>query len=346
MLDYIIVGDGIAGLFLTYYLNRGGRTVKLLGQKDRYAASTASTGIINPITGRSYALTWMADALLSHSEAFYTELEEELGTSLFQRINIYRELEDVRSQNNWTLRLGDSAYTDYFLAEPMILSSEKYKDIKPGMEICRSFWVNASLLVSEYRKLLKENALLRECSFRHDDLEIHTDHIEYDGMRAKKIIFAEGYGVYRNPWFSTYPFQYALGNTLVIECKGLNLNKIVKKGVFLIPLGEHRYQIGSTFIRNKIDPDPADRSSFIQLEEKLQSAIKLPYQILSQHTGIRSVVKDRRPLIGAHPDEKRLHIFNGLGTKGYSLGPYFADHMAQHLLSGQPLMSEVDIARF
>ena len=55
-------------------------------------------------------------------------------------------------------------------------------------------------------------------------------------------------------------------------------------------------------------------------------------------------IRDR--FIGLHPKYPQLGIFNGLGTKGASLGPFFAQHFTDFLLSKQALLPEVDIQRF
>jgi glycine/D-amino acid oxidase-like deaminating enzyme len=57
-------------------------------------------------------------------------------------------------------------------------------------------------------------------------------------------------------------------------------------------------------------------------------------------------VKDRRPFLGTHPDYLCLHIFNGLGTKGTSLGPFWGLHFVDYLLGKAALSAEVDIRRF
>ena len=54
----------------------------------------------------------------------------------------------------------------------------------------------------------------------------------------------------------------------------------------------------------------------------------------------------RRPFLGRHPKYPLVSIFNGLGTKGASLGPYWADHLVQHLTKNSALDPEVDINRF
>jgi glycine oxidase len=44
--------------------------------------------------------------------------------------------------------------------------------------------------------------------------------------------------------------------------------------------------------------------------------------------------------------DDRLIIFNGLGTKGVSLAPYFSDILVRQLENGVPLTKEVDVTRF
>jgi hypothetical protein len=51
-------------------------------------------------------------------------------------------------------------------------------------------------------------------------------------------------------------------------------------------------------------------------------------------------------LLGFHPRFPRLAIFNGLGTKGASLAPFWAHHFSRVLSAGVPLDPEVDIGRF
>ena len=62
--------------------------------------------------------------------------------------------------------------------------------------------------------------------------------------------------------------------------------------------------------------------------------------------GVRPTVSDRRPLLGTHPSQKNAHIFNGLGTKGVMIAPYYSAHLINHLIDGVELEKEVDIGRF
>ena len=83
-----------------------------------------------------------------------------------------------------------------------------------------------------------------------------------------------------------------------------------------------------------------------ELLEGLNALLACPYKVLDHWSAVRPAVKGRRPLIGTHPQHKNVSVFNGMGTKGISLAPYFAQHFTQHLLHQTPLMPEVDVQRF
>jgi glycine/D-amino acid oxidase-like deaminating enzyme len=48
-------------------------------------------------------------------------------------------------------------------------------------------------------------------------------------------------------------------------------------------------------------------------------------------------------LIPKHP---QVGVFNGLGTKGVSLAPYFAHQFAELLVNGSEIEEEVQIGRY
>ena len=83
-----------------------------------------------------------------------------------------------------------------------------------------------------------------------------------------------------------------------------------------------------------------------ELCEQLDKIVNCEYSVIEHFAGIRSTVKDRRPFIGIHPENNLVGIFNGLGTKGASLAPYFANQFADFLEDGAILDDEVNIKRF
>jgi glycine/D-amino acid oxidase-like deaminating enzyme len=61
---------------------------------------------------------------------------------------------------------------------------------------------------------------------------------------------------------------------------------------------------------------------------------------------MRPTSPDRKPILGPHPEFENLVIFNGLGTKGVSLAPYFSDLLAAWLSGLGEIPQVVNIERF
>jgi len=47
-----------------------------------------------------------------------------------------------------------------------------------------------------------------------------------------------------------------------------------------------------------------------------------------------------------HPHQKNIRILNGMGTKGCSLAPFFANQLVDQLLRKGEITPEADIKRF
>ena len=69
------------------------------------------------------------------------------------------------------------------------------------------------------------------------------------------------------------------------------------------------------------------------------------FEIVRQEAGVRPCTATTRPHLGVHPKFKNLYSFNGFGSKGYALSPYFASHFAEYLLEGGELDKEADLSR-
>jgi glycine/D-amino acid oxidase-like deaminating enzyme len=68
-------------------------------------------------------------------------------------------------------------------------------------------------------------------------------------------------------------------------------------------------------------------------------------KILKHKAGLRPATFDRKPFIGFHDKHKNVAIFNGFGSKGVSLIPYFAMNLADHICFGKKMSLEVNPIR-
>jgi glycine/D-amino acid oxidase-like deaminating enzyme len=125
----------------------------------------------------------------------------------------------------------------------------------------------------------------------------------------------------------------------------MEIHEIINQGAFVIPLGGNTYRLGATYSWHELDFLPTEQGK-AELVEKYQKLMKPSMRILSQKAGVRPATKDRRPFIGMHPEFENIGIFNGLGSKGVSLAPYFAKQFVDFLLNNKELHPEVNINRF
>ena len=113
----------------------------------------------------------------------------------------------------------------------------------------------------------------------------------------------------------------------------------------MMPVSEKRLRVGATYSWDPLDWN-ATKEATDELESKLKALLKIPYTIKSVIAGVRPSVRDRRPLVGVHPEYSNVALLNGLGTKGVTLAPFFSNELVQHLENGKELNPLVNIKRY
>ena len=112
-----------------------------------------------------------------------------------------------------------------------------------------------------------------------------------------------------------------------------------------IPNPKSLYWVGATNAWTFVDNLPTHAQKELILNE-LREILNCPFEVIAHQAAVRPTVRDRRPFIGWHPKLSALGIFNGFGTKGASLIPFFAEQFVDSLLTQKPLEKEVNINRF
>ncbi len=346
--DYIIAGQGLAGTILAQTLLKEGRSVSIIDEPGFSKASRIAAGLYNPVVFKRLVKSWLADDLLPFMDKFYPEAEQLLGVKFYFKKQILKPFAEEQEKVLWLKKcneeigkyLGKTIYDDY-------LDDIIYNPLGAS-EVIDAGNLDTSVFLNSFRQYFKENDLLIEEKFDHSALVISENSVTYKNLQAGKIIFCEGYRALDNPYFSWLPFKLTKGEILTIKLENnhvIPIDKVINKGVFILPLGSNTYKVGATYEWQDLSEDPTEKGRS-ELIEKLQKVIKVPFEITDHQAGIRPTVNDRRPLIGLHPEHRSLGVFNGLGTKGVMLAPYFAKQFAAFLEHQLPLDKEADIARF
>lgn len=342
--DYIVVGQGIAGSLLSWFLLRAGKTVLVIDAYDANSSSRIAGGLVNPITGRKFVKTWLADEILPFATSTYKNIEQELGDSFYKSIPIVHVFDSIKQQNDWSVRCATAEYKAYLSNETILrFDSSKVKNELGAFEIGGAHKLDTIKFLNLYRNYLKDKGALLEEQFDYAALQV-CEQVQYKEYIANKIIFCEGIAGKVNPYFNTLPFTPAKGECLHIVIENFYNDKVLKDEVAIMPIDGNNYYIGATHEQHFTTTDISDKGKE-ELEEKLGRILKSFYQVTAHQAAVRPATKHRRPFVGMHPQHSNVGILNGLGTKGVSLAPYFAHQLVRHLLYGEAISAEVDIAK-
>jgi glycine oxidase len=138
----------------------------------------------------------------------------------------------------------------------------------------------------------------------------------------------------------------AKGEILTIDMeKTISSTDIINRNAFLMPLSGNTYRAGATYDWEDLN-DTVTAEGLNELKNKIGRITSDGYKVIKQEAGVRPSVLDRRPVMGKHPKHKNVHLFNGMGTKGVMLAPYFADQMLEFITTGKSPEAEVNLSRF
>ena len=342
--DYIIVGSGLASVMFAEQLRLHNKSFIVISNRSQQASVVAS-GLYNPVVLKRFTATWNAAAHLESAIPKYVELEQLLGYKLDHVLPIHRVFNSVKEQNNWFLACDKPVLTNFLNPEIIPNSNSAVKAPFGFGAVNFTGRIDTQLLIESYREfLLKRNQYIEE-TFEYIDVKDNREGVEYRTLKARKIVFTEGFGVHKNPYFKYLPLEGTKGELITIHAPTLKLVVILKSSIFVIPMGEDRYLVGSTYEWTDKTNEPTQKSK-IELIEKLERLIGCDYEIVDQRAGIRPTVVDRRPLVGQHPSHKNMHVLNGLGTRGVLVAPSMAKALYDSIEKGASLPAEIDISRF
>ncbi len=349
--DFIIVGQGIAGTLLAHELEKRRQSFVVIDSGADSASLTAA-GMLNPVVLKRFSPVWQGRAQIRQARETFVELSVLLNKKLFYPFETYRIFNNVDESNTWENKATLPALDG--LLDTALHPSPNPAIIAPyGMgkvNLCGR--MDLATLLGSYRHRLEAQGQFIHEAFDHTQLTIAPSSVGYKGIAAKAIVFCEGYGIKQNPLFNYLPLNGNKGEVLTVNIPHLNVNAALKSGVFIMPLpdrGDHSYFIGATYNWTDKDtvPTQAGQAQLLNKLEKMLSPEAFKAVEITEHrAGIRPTVSDRRPLLGRHPFHPHVLLMNGLGTRGVMLGATAAKWLTAHILDAAELPEAVDIARF
>ena len=344
MLDYVVVGLGLAGISFCEQLEKQGKTYIVIAD-DSQIASKVAGGLYNPVILKRFTIAWNAKEQLEKALPFYTSLEKKLNITLDYKLPVLRRFASIEEQNLW-FEASDKESLKPFLSQEIVPNKNLNIDAPFGYgQVMNTGRIDTEVLISSYTEyLLAKNNLLQE-TFDHEALKISEDGIRYKSITAQQIVFAEGFGLKKNPYFNYLPLTSTKGEYVDVKAPNLKESCAIKSSIFIIPWKEDIYRVGATYKWKDITNLPTEESKE-ELLKKLDAFIKCDYEVVNHVAGIRPTVTDRRPLVGRHPEHANLYVLNGFGSRGVIIAPFASEQLLNYIEKDEALHKEMNISRF
>ena len=342
--DFIIVGQGIAGSSFAFELIKRKKTFIIIDKYRSNSSSRIALGIYNPLVLKWFTKVWQIENQLNYFYSFYNDLNKFLKNKFLFDVGIYKFLKTAYDQNNWLTKSSSSDRHKFMSMELFKIDNNGLANNKFYGFVKCSGRVNVKVLLESFRSYCINKKFLIEDDFNYDDLIINKNSVNFNGIKAKKIIFCEGPEVIHNPYFNNLNLKPTKGEILTIYSKNLNIKEIIHSEFLFVPLGKNYYSIGATYDWKNINTVSTSEAKH-KIISMLDNLLTCSYDIVNQKAGIRPSTADRRALIGNHSQYSNLYILNGLGTRGVLLAPYLSKCLVENIYSGLPISDEINITR-
>ena len=339
--DFIIVGQGIAGTTLAFKLLQKKYTVRVIDKFNPNSSSSIALGLYNPLVLKWFTKSWEVDNQLKDMFDYLYEFEKKYNTKINFQKNIHKLLYSTFDQNNWLEKQTSPKRSPYMSKNLKFLDNIE----KPFGVVKNSGWVDVKLMLDTFRNFLKANFLISDEHFIYDKLIVNDNSINYKQYSCKYLVFCEGSSVLKNRFFNYLDFKMTKGEIINFFSPNLKINEIIHSGVTTIPLGDDNYVAGSTFSQN-INDLKCTTESKNEIIEKIKKIKDFNFVINSQSIAVRPSVCDRRPIIGPHFKYKNIFLMNGLGSRGVLMASYLANILFSNIFRNEKINSEINVDRF
>lgn len=317
--DYIIVGKGIAGTLLSYQLLKKGKQVVVVDDDRENIASKVAGAVINPCTGKYWNPAPQSDIFIPAAVQCYREMEQLLKSTFLHEMPMF-----VFSDHQLQIQLEEVSDEEKNRLEKCFTAPAAI------FKINNVFLVAAAELLDNWTNYLLAKGMFRRETFYPDQCQASPHKVQYKDIEAKKIIFCEGAAGANNTFFQSLPFTRNRGEALLLSIPQLSSDAVYHHKLRLVPRGDGFFWYGSNYQWTFDDLSP-DMDWKKQALEELNTWLKIPFEIVDHIVAERPTTAGQIPLVGVHPKWPSVAIFNGLGTRGFSSGPYWSEELSKKL---------------
>lgn len=357
--DVAVFGAGIAGTAIANEMRKWGQSVLLIDPNASEDAPGPPGALVNPATGRRAKLSWQAEKCYDALKLQIRDICKVTG-----RDDLIAETGVIRPAISETLAENfRDTFSKYDWPEGWIewLEEDEIRELNPhvaenhgGIHVKCGYTVFVDNYQNAYRTYLRLKGV--ECRYEAATYEYDQDHDQFiiqfesgEQVTAGKVIMAIGYKIREHADWSFLPLNFVKGQIVHFEVvETLNWEHAISARGYSIRRGERELTVGSTYEHNFENLDTSEKS-YNQILKKLDLMLpKLTGKVkkIAQMAGVRVTTQNRLPVIGEHPELPNLFVYTGMNSKGFLFSHYVSELLADHILNGNEIPSEVSVKRF
>ncbi|MBP7769563.1 MAG: FAD-dependent oxidoreductase [Aliarcobacter sp.] len=361
--DYIIIGAGIAGCSMAYFLSKYTNSILLIDRNEQVAfgASGAAGAFLSPLLGKPNDFK----ELIKKSLIFSTEFYKNLGSEFINDCGVCRIPKNQEDEDKF------ESYKPYMDFE--------YEKMDEGYFFKIGSQVNPALICEEITKNIE-----KKLSYEVKKIEQKEDFswLLNDEISAENLILTTGadtkhikeeYFDIRAVWGQKIDISTATITNINYhkECSVSKAFKIQNSDLYKISIGatHHKFNCDKNIcnycveVANLNNCSKCYDSSIINADsQKLinlaNDIIKLEnVKVIDVKTGARASSNDYFPMLGKIVNSKKsiekfphllngthikdsmletinnIYVINGVGGRGFVLSPYLASELVEHIIN-------------
>ena len=221
--EYLIVGQGLAGTLLAFEMLDRGMSFHLVSSPNKSRASLVAAGMVNPLVFKRLTKSWEADDLVPFMKRRYELLETLLNSRFYFEKRMLKPLSEQETQL-WREKQVLPEFQKYISKVTDTIEFDGIRSAFSFGEVSGSGYLNLSVFLQKAETFFRERDLLTDSEINYQDWIKEQESFEFDGVKAKNIIFCEGYHLTQNPLFDFVKMRPAKGEVLLIKLQNFQKN--------------------------------------------------------------------------------------------------------------------------
>jgi len=344
--DVLIIGAGIAGLLLARELRGRGCRVALAHDPARPGASEAAVGLLNPMRGLRCTLVWRAAEVFAAAREVYGAIATGCGMRILHDLPVVRVFASAEERKFFDRRASALAGAGLVFRE-LASPPAGFRHAGFGTVAVKGGGaLDARALTEHLRAESRADGVLIEQRCAPADLVFGPAAWRWTPahLEAAQVVLAGGADDITDSLAGPLPLRPVRGESLLVRAPALDPSAAFVCGHHLAPVAPGLWSCGGTKVpgQSGTSTTPEGRT---ELERFLEERLTVPWEVVGHSCGVRAATLDTKPLIGRIAGHSRVLVFNGFGSQGYTVAPWLACVLADHLSGGGALPPEVDPAR-